>query len=123
MDWLSTFEFNPGQIYLIPGHGYAGHAKNCSTVVIEGFGTGLPPMEIRERIRTYKQISYSKDIIIIIVTSSVIAMNEFGTEISAKNVLVPVNDKLIPLDVHMNPAYLSHFRIGDLYECVDFKGI
>jgi predicted ATPase len=77
---------------------------------------GLHPFAIRTLLELMRSRAQARDLTILLATHSPVVLNTFNTEPNRVYVMEPGHDVLpMPLDEHSDPAWLSHFALGDLY--------
>ena len=91
------------------------------SVIVDGFGNGMKPQDIRDRMSEYRELERaSVDLVIWLVTTNRTALD--AMEDDYHSIFLPDDEgNLHPLDQVFNPDWMAHFSLGDLYDRGEFN--
>ncbi len=96
-------------------------APEGSTIAFDEMENHLHPHAIRAIIKAMREMAEKRDLTIVLTTHSPIVMNEFKGHEDQFYVLEPNHESVpVPLDEAVDPDWLAHFSLGDLYDREDF---
>jgi predicted ATPase len=96
-------------------------APEGSILAFDEMENQLHPHAIRAILKAMRQISEERNLTIVLTTHSPIVMNEFKGHEDQFYVLESGHEDLpVPLDKALDPDWLAHFSLGDLYDREDF---
>ena len=105
------------------------HFTIAGAIVIDNFGAGLTPEQIRERMQEYDLLACNLQTPIVLLTTSCIAINfmkdaeEFLYVFKNGNLENPQTEsKWVPVMELYSQDFLAHFYPGDLYDRGYFDG-
>ena len=89
-----------------------------SLVAIDEMENQLHPHAIRVLLAAMRERAEAEDLTVILTTHSPVVMNAFKGEEGSFYVMDTAGEgpTPVPLSVHRDPTWLSHFALGDLYE-------
>ncbi len=96
-------------------------APEGSILAFDEMENQLHPRAIRSILNSMRAMADERDLTIILTTHSPIVMNEFKGHEDQFYVLEPGREELpVPLTEALDPDWLAHFSLGDLYDREDF---
>lgn len=96
-------------------------APEGSILAFDEMENQLHPHAIRAILKAMRTMSEERDLTIVLTTHSPIVMNEFKGHEDQFYVLEAGHEELpVPLDKALDPDWLAHFSLGDLYDREDF---
>ncbi|MCP3137297.1 AAA family ATPase [Pyxidicoccus xibeiensis] len=96
-------------------------APDKGAVAIDEPENGLHPFAIRTLLEVIRSRAARKELTVLLSTHSPVLLNEFNTDPSRVYVMEPAHGRVpVPLSEHSDPAWLSHFALGDLYSNQEF---
>ena len=96
-------------------------APTGSILAFDEVENQLHPHAIRAIIKAMRAMAEKRDLTIVLTTHSPVVMNEFkGHEDQFYVLEASQEDQPVPLDKALDPDWLAHFSLGDLYDREDF---